>query len=69
MSKRKILIVFAHAEAKSFCAALKDNAIETFKKAGHEVKVSDLYKMKFLDPIMQSNFTKLNNPDFFKPQT
>lgn len=40
-----VLIVFAHPEAKSFNGALKDIAVETLTSAGHEVQVSDLYRM------------------------
>lgn len=40
-----ILIVFAHPEPESFSGALKDVAIDTLKQQGHEVVVSDLYRM------------------------
>jgi len=43
----KILIVHAHPEPRSFCAALKDTAVAFFEKNGHEVVVSDLYQMGF----------------------
>jgi len=66
--KSKVLIIFAHPEAKSFCAAVKDTCAETLKKHGHEVKVSDLYEMKMILPLDKSDFTELSNPDFFKPQ-
>jgi NAD(P)H dehydrogenase (quinone) len=42
-----VLIVFAHPEPRSFNGALKDLAIETLTGAGHEVRVTDLYKLKF----------------------
>jgi NAD(P)H dehydrogenase (quinone) len=45
----KILIVYAHPEPKSFNGALKDLAVEVLNRAGHEVRVSDLYALEF-DP-------------------
>lgn len=39
----RILIVYAHPEPTSFCGALKDRAVETLRRAGHEVAVSDLH--------------------------
>lgn len=40
-----ILIVFAHPEQASFNSALKNVAVDTLKQLGHEVVVSDLYRM------------------------
>lgn len=42
-----VLIVYAHPEPKSFCAALKDEAVETIRRAGHDAAVSDLYGEAF----------------------
>ncbi len=62
----KILIVYAHPEPQSFNGSLKDKAVETLQKEGHEVVVSDLYAMHF-DPVAGKNdFKRLSNPDFFK---
>ncbi|SDJ75669.1 NAD(P)H-dependent oxidoreductase [Streptomyces indicus] len=41
----KTLIVHAHPEPRSLNSALKDLAVETLTRAGHEVRVSDLYAM------------------------
>jgi len=41
----KVLIVFAHPEPLSFNGELKDAAVETLTAAGHNVRVSDLYRM------------------------
>jgi NAD(P)H dehydrogenase (quinone) len=41
----KTLIVFAHPEPASFSGALKDVAVSTLTHLGHEVVVSDLYRM------------------------
>jgi len=43
----RILIVFAHPEPRSFNGALRDLAVDTLTQGGHEVRVSDLYGMKF----------------------
>lgn len=68
-SKSKVLVVFAHPEPKSFCAAMKDTVVDTLINEGHEVKVSDLYRMKFVLPLDKTDFTTLTNPGYFKPQT
>ncbi|WP_018253591.1 NAD(P)H-dependent oxidoreductase [Salinispora mooreana] len=41
------LIVYAHPEPKSLNGSLKDLAISTLRTAGHEVRVSDLYAMRW----------------------
>ncbi|XP_043937207.1 NAD(P)H dehydrogenase [quinone] 1-like [Protopterus annectens] len=45
--QKNALIVFAHQEKTSFNSALKDAAVESLKKTGWNVTVSDLYEMKF----------------------
>ena len=42
-----VLIVYAHPEPKSFNGAMKDLAAATLSRAGHNVKISDLYAMGF----------------------
>ncbi|HSO26142.1 MAG TPA: NAD(P)H-dependent oxidoreductase, partial [Methanobacteriaceae archaeon] len=42
-----VLIVYAHPEPKSLNGKLKDIAVDTLTANGHQVKVSDLYGMKF----------------------
>jgi NAD(P)H dehydrogenase (quinone) len=63
-----ILIVHAHPEPNSFCSALKNKAVEHFQKNGHQVEVSDLYKMNFNPVGGKHDFTALSNPDYFKYQ-
>lgn len=66
--KRKILIVHAHPEAKSFCSAIKDATVSYFEKNGSEVKVSSLYEMGF-DPVGDKHdFSTLKDEAFFKYQ-
>ncbi|MFI6943298.1 NAD(P)H-dependent oxidoreductase [Streptomyces sp. NPDC050418] len=43
----KVLIVHAHPEPRSLNGALKDIAVSTLREAGHEVRVSDLYAMRW----------------------
>lgn len=50
----KVLIVHAHYEPKSFSSSIKDSAVETLKSEGHEVQVSDLYKMNW-NPVATAN--------------
>lgn len=48
-----MLLVHAHPEPHSFCAAMRDRAIATLEGAGHVVTVSDLYAMRF-DPVAKA---------------
>ncbi|WP_167474212.1 NAD(P)H-dependent oxidoreductase [Nocardia arthritidis] len=43
----KTLIVYAHPEPRSLNGSLKDLAVATLEQAGHEVRVSDLYEMRW----------------------
>lgn len=64
----KVLIVLAHPERHSFSGAMTDVAVETLRGLGHQVVVSDLYRMGF-DPVSdRRNFAGVKNPDFFKQQ-
>lgn len=63
-----ILIVYAHQEAKSFNAALKDLAISSLRTLGHTVKVSDLYGMNFKAVTDRDDFTVVYDRDYFKYQ-
>lgn len=42
-----VLIVYAHPEPRSLNGALKDLAVQHLTAQGHEVRVSDLYAMKW----------------------
>ena len=65
---KKVLIVHAHPEDKSFCSSLKNTAIDYFNSIGAEVQVSDLFNMGFNPIGDQHDFTQLQNPEFFKYQ-
>ena len=42
-----VFIVYAHPQPRSFNGAMKDAAVATFRTAGHQVVISDLYEMGF----------------------
>ncbi|MDY6804256.1 MAG: NAD(P)H-dependent oxidoreductase [Cyanobacteriota bacterium] len=63
-----VLIVYAHPEPKSFCAALKNLAVSALTEAGHNVQVSDLHTMNFQAVATKEDFLELDNQDFFKYQ-
>jgi NAD(P)H dehydrogenase (quinone) len=63
-----VLIVYAHPEAGSFNGAMVQTATREFKRAGHAVQVSDLYRMRF-DPVSdRRNFTTVRDPRYFRQQ-
>ncbi|MEZ2335258.1 NAD(P)H-dependent oxidoreductase [Mucilaginibacter sp. RCC_168] len=64
----KILIVYAHPEPQSMNGTMFSSAVNALTNAGHEVKVSDLYAMRFNPVSDRTNFTTVNNPTFFKQQ-
>lgn len=59
-----ILLVHAHPEPQSFCAAMKDAAVEVFRQQGHTVTVSDLYAMRFNPVASAEDFSERANPDY-----
>jgi NAD(P)H dehydrogenase (quinone) len=63
----KVLIVHAHAEEKSFCSALRNKAVEVLKGKGCDVKVSNLYEMKYYSALGPEDFVSMD-PTYFKPQ-
>ena len=59
------LIVYCHPESRSFNAALKDVAMETLRRLGHTVEVSDLYGERF-DPVEgPAHYADRADPDVF----
>jgi len=57
----KILIVVAHPESKSFNMEMTKTAITTLQQQGHEVQISDLYKMDFDAVSGRKNFTSVHD--------
>ncbi len=62
----KVLIVFAHQEEQSFNKALLDRALQELAILGHEVHVSDLYKMGFNPVATKDDFRKRRFPDVLR---
>ncbi|QRM29241.1 NAD(P)H-dependent oxidoreductase [Microvirga sp. VF16] len=60
----KVLLVHAHPEPASFCTAMKDAAVDTLRRAGHEVTVSDLYEQRFNPVAGPDDFGSRRNPDY-----
>lgn len=58
-----VLIVHAHPEPSSFNAAMGDTALETLTRAGHQVRLSDLYAMQFNPLAGPGDFLERANPD------
>lgn len=52
------LIVFAHPSERSYNAAMREEAVSTLTSAGHDVKVSNLYEMKFKAVADHDDFTE-----------
>ncbi|MCM5556121.1 NAD(P)H-dependent oxidoreductase [Pleomorphomonas sp. JP5] len=54
-----VLLVFAHPEPLSLAASLRDVAIGELQAEGHEVRVSDLYAMRWKPEADRSDFPLL----------
>lgn len=59
----KVLIVYAHPEPRSLNGSLKDFAVETLTALGHEVRVSDLYAMRWKAVADEADFTARAYPE------
>ncbi|MDD1522804.1 MULTISPECIES: NAD(P)H-dependent oxidoreductase [Bradyrhizobium] len=57
----KVLIVFAHPEARSLNGSLRDVAIRELEAQGHEVRVSDLYAGGWKSEVDRGDFPSLPN--------
>lgn len=64
----KVLIVYWHPEPKSFNGAMLNQAQETLRAAGHEIKVSNLHEMNFNPVSGRHNFDSTSNAEYFKQQ-
>ena len=61
---KKVLVVHAHPEKKSYCSALTQETIAHFEGLGAQVQVSDLYQIGFNTLGDRTDFQSLENPDF-----
>jgi NAD(P)H dehydrogenase (quinone) len=62
-----ILYVYAHPEPRSFNGALKDVAMVSLVKKGHQVKVSNLYAIKWKAVLDAQDFRMRQNAYQFNP--
>ncbi|XP_047414559.1 ribosyldihydronicotinamide dehydrogenase [quinone] isoform X2 [Sciurus carolinensis] len=66
MAGKRVLIVYAHQEPKSFNGSLKQVAVDELSKQGCTVTVSDLYAMNFEPRATRKDITgALSNPEVF----
>ena len=65
----KSLILYAHPEPTSFCAALKDTACTVLSHHGEQVVVSDLYAQGFNPVAGRHDFKSSADPQRFHYQT
>lgn len=49
----RVLVVYCHPCAESFNAAIRDTVLSTLEKAGHEIRMIDLYAQGF-EPAMSA---------------
>lgn len=59
----KVLIVYAHSQPASFNAAMLKTAVATLEAEGHEVRVSDLYAMRFNPVASEHDFKERRFPE------
>jgi len=62
-----VFIIFAHPEPNSLNGVMKDLAAKTLRDNGHEVKISDLYGMRFKAVLDENDFSQRQNTDQFNP--
>ena len=59
----RVLVVYCHPVPESFCAAIRDTALDVLKAKGWEVRLLDLYAENF-NPVMsceERRFYKLES--------
>lgn len=61
------MILYAHPEPNSLNGFMKDIAAKTLRDNGHNVKISDLYRMNFKAILNQDDFSKRKDLNFFNP--
>jgi len=59
----RFLVLYAHPVESSYCAALKDRAVDTLRRRGHEVRVIDLYGEGF-----EAALTREERIDYHTPE-
>ncbi len=64
-----VLIVHCHPEPRSFNSGLKDVAVETLRRLGHTLEVSDLYADGFNPAEGPAHYAERANPESFSALT
>ena len=59
-----VFIVHAHPEPESFTTAMRDTAIDTLSRSGHQIVTTDLYAENFNPVAGQGDFGERRNPDY-----
>ena len=68
MEGKNVLIIYSHSESQSFCSVMKNIIANTLTSNGYQVKITDLYAIKFFKPLLPSDFNHIVNKEHFKPQ-
>jgi len=63
-TNKKVLIVTAHPETKSYTHAIRYTVVKTLLKEGYEIKESDLYKMKFNPVASEKDFKERQDKNY-----
>lgn len=63
----KVFIVFAHPDKRSLQHSLLQVTVDTLVANGHEVKVSDLYSMKWKSELDRDDFPELPKESRLRP--
>lgn len=61
-----VFLVYAHPSPNSLNATVKNHAVRTLREAGHEVKVSDLYAMRWKAVADEDDFPEREQAQPFK---
>ncbi|TIU57761.1 MAG: flavodoxin family protein, partial [Mesorhizobium sp.] len=56
----RVLVVYCHPVPESYCAAIRDTAVEVLKTKGWDVRLLDLYAENF-DPVMSCEERRFYN--------
>lgn len=64
----KVFIVLAHPEHQSFNGAMFRTAVDILSSAGHEIKTTDLYALRFDPASSRTNFLTVKDPVYYKQQ-
>ncbi|MCG6204017.1 NAD(P)H-dependent oxidoreductase [Rhodopseudomonas sp. HC1] len=65
----KVLLVFAHPDARSLNGALRDVAVAELQRLGHEVQISDLYAQGWKSAVDRADFPALAPDERLSPST